>query len=187
MGSLPFLERPAMLDGTMPGDRGFDPFNFASNENALEWYENAEIKHARLAMLAAAGWPISELFHGPLAHALGMKSLLVYQDRVPSLLNHGLDRISPVFWAASFAAAFSIESFGWIIDRQRREEDDGRCCDDNDDVADRYRYDVPGDLGFDPLDLSSSSKKFAYHRESELFRGRLAMLAITGFAVQEWF
>ena len=26
----------------------------------------AEVKHARLAMLAAAGWPLSELLDGPL-------------------------------------------------------------------------------------------------------------------------
>ena len=27
----------------------------------------AEVKHARLAMLAAAGWPLSELLDGPLS------------------------------------------------------------------------------------------------------------------------
>merc|ERR1711906_99288 len=51
--SLPFVARPALLDGTLPGDRGFDPFNFASDANALHWQRRAEIKHARLAMLAA--------------------------------------------------------------------------------------------------------------------------------------
>jgi hypothetical protein len=51
--SLPFLKQPAMLDGTLPGDRGFDPFNFASDETSLEWQRTAEIKHARLAMLVS--------------------------------------------------------------------------------------------------------------------------------------
>jgi hypothetical protein len=54
--SLPFLKSPEIVDGSLPGDRGFDPFNFSSNQNALQWQRTAESKHARLAMLAAAGW-----------------------------------------------------------------------------------------------------------------------------------
>eukprot|EP00980_Cylindrotheca_fusiformis_P019401 scaffold6675_cov110-Cylindrotheca_fusiformis.AAC.1 len=61
--SVPFLPRPAHLDGSLPGDRGFDPFNFSSDANALEWYRKSEQKHGRIAMLAAVGWPIAELFH----------------------------------------------------------------------------------------------------------------------------
>ena len=43
-------------------DVGFDPLGFAKNKEDLLNYREAEIKHARLAMLAAAGWPLSELF-----------------------------------------------------------------------------------------------------------------------------
>ncbi|KAL3921647.1 MAG: hypothetical protein SGARI_006629, partial [Bacillariaceae sp.] len=32
--SLPFLKRPEHLDGSLPGDRGFDPFNFAAGDGA---------------------------------------------------------------------------------------------------------------------------------------------------------
>merc|ERR1719502_2266909 len=45
---------PAVLDGSLPGDVGFD-----KNKNSLLWMREAEIKHARLAMLAAVGWPLS--------------------------------------------------------------------------------------------------------------------------------
>ena len=68
--SLPFLARPALLDGTLPGDRGFDPFNFSSDVNSLQWQRRAEIKHARLAMLATVGWPIAELAHKSIASCL---------------------------------------------------------------------------------------------------------------------
>jgi len=51
--SLPFLKQPPMLDGTLPGDRGFDPFNFSADKDALQWYRTAEVKHARLAMLVS--------------------------------------------------------------------------------------------------------------------------------------
>ena len=49
----------------------------------------AEIKHSRLAMLAAVGWPISELFHKEIAQSMGWTSILASNDRAPSLLNGG--------------------------------------------------------------------------------------------------
>lgn len=45
--SLPFLPRPAYLDGTLAGDVGFDPFGFAKSESDLLNYREAEVKHAR--------------------------------------------------------------------------------------------------------------------------------------------
>jgi hypothetical protein len=54
--SMPFMARPVALDGTLAGDVGFDPLGFAKNTDDLMKYREAEIKHARLAMLAAAGW-----------------------------------------------------------------------------------------------------------------------------------
>ena len=104
-----------MLDGTsIPGDRGFDPFNFSSDASALQWYRTAEIKHARLAMLAAVGWPLAELFDKPAAAALSLKPLLVFQDRVPSVLNGGLDRTPAAYWAAVLGVAFAIETMDLI-------------------------------------------------------------------------
>lgn len=168
--SLPFAKRPPMLDGTIPGDRGFDPFNFSSDANALQWYRTAEVKHARLAMLAAVGWPLAELLDKKLAYAFDLKPLLVFQDRVPSVLNGGLDRIPAVYWAAALGVAFAIETLGFLKDNS----------------AAGAEY-TPGDLGFDPLGLAGKTRKDRmYKAEAELFNGRLAMLAITGFALQEW-
>ena len=44
---------------------------------------------------------------------------------------------------------------------------------------------APGDLGFDPLDLEAKFPAGLDQRSNEIYNGRLAMLAITGFAVQE--
>lgn len=44
--SLPFAECPAVLDGTMAGDVGFDPLCFSADEARLFNYREAEIKHA---------------------------------------------------------------------------------------------------------------------------------------------
>ena len=170
--SLPFLKRPEMLDGSLPGDRGFDPFNFSRDEDSLQWYRSAEIKHARIAMLAAAGWPLAELFNKQLAQALDLPSLLQVHGRVPSVLNGGLAKVPPLYWVGVLSAATIIEGVGAFKERE---------------AAQKGEDYTPGDLGFDPLGLygkTEDNKKFKL--EAELFNGRLAMLAITGFAVQEW-
>lgn len=58
--AIPFLKRPALLDGCMPGDVGFDPLDFVQSRKDLIRYREAEVKHGRLAMLAAAAWPLSD-------------------------------------------------------------------------------------------------------------------------------
>ena len=88
--ALPFAPRPKLLDGSLPGDVGFDPFNFAGGDKAsLMNMREAEVKHARLAMLAAVGWPLAELFDGKIASALGLESALTSSGASPSVLNGG--------------------------------------------------------------------------------------------------
>ena len=161
--SLPFLPRPAMLDGSLAGDRGFDPFNFASDENSLQWQRRAEVKHSRLAMLAAVGWPIAELAHKSIASVFDLPAMLASGDRVPSVLNDGLEHSFPLFWIATIAAAAFFE-----IEETVHEE--------------RYTRVNPADISFNPF-----AQNMRYMEEGELFNGRLAMLAITGFAIQESF
>nr|GMD79394.1 chlorophyll A-B binding protein 7, chloroplastic [Ipomoea batatas] len=49
-GSTP----PPWLDGSLPGDFGFDPLGLASDPESLKWNQQAEIVHCRWAMLGAA-------------------------------------------------------------------------------------------------------------------------------------
>ena len=90
-GAERLTPRPKYLDGSLAADGGFDPLGFCVNglpagmpgtfsaaqpsdsdlKANLMWMREAEIKHSRLAMLAAAGWPLAELWHGGLAGALG--------------------------------------------------------------------------------------------------------------------
>ena len=58
--AIPGGERPKNLDGTMVGDVGFDPLGF-SNWLNLNWAREAEIKHGRVAMLAATGMIVQDL------------------------------------------------------------------------------------------------------------------------------
>ena len=72
--SVPYLPRAKALDGSLPGDYGFDPFflssipkNFAGfiqppsweeteGIDTIYWMREAEVKHGRVAMLAVSGW-----------------------------------------------------------------------------------------------------------------------------------
>lgn len=168
--SLPFLPRPLLLDRTMPGDVGFDPFHLSGDsEQTLYTMREAEIKHSRLAMLAAIGWPLSELYDKPLAHMLHLPVLLGHGDKVPSLLNGGLETISPLYWISIVAFAGVIEAF--TSKRQMNKE-----------------MSFPGDLGFDPLRLYPKDETDQFRMQlAEIKHGRLAMIAITGFAAQELF
>jgi len=165
--SMPFMARPVALDGTLAGDVGFDPLGFAKNSDDLMKYREAEVKHARLAMLAAAGWPISELFDAKIANTLGLAPLLQSDDRAPSILNGGLGKISPIYWIACVAGAAAVDLYG--ITKASKKTD----------------Y-TPGDLGFDPLGVFPKDKAGQeWFKLAEIKNGRLAMIAITAFAVQE--
>merc|ERR1712127_82714 len=122
----------------------------------------------RLAMLAVVGWPLAELFDKPIADAVGLPSLLTKTGESPSLLNGGLDKIDIAYWVAIVAAAGIIE-----LETMKMKEDNGK------------NY-VPGDCNFDPLNLlpSDNAGKMAMMTK-EIKHGRIAMMAIFGFAIQE--
>ena len=44
-------------------------------------------------MLAAFGWPVSELYHYKIAQSVGLDSFINGDGRAPSVLNGGLDNV----------------------------------------------------------------------------------------------
>lgn len=166
--SLPWMECPPALDGTLAGDVGFDPLGFAKNKEDLIKYREAEVKHGRLAMLAAAGWPLSELFDKKFASLFGLPAVLDNTDRAPSVLNGGLGKISPVYWAVCLAGAAAIDLYGIA-------------------KASKQPGYFPGNYGFDPLGVYPKDAEGQQRMQlAEIKNGRLAMIAITAFAVQEF-
>merc|ERR1719181_1242601 len=88
--ALPWLGAPAYLEA-LPGNADFDPLRLGSASPALlKYYREAELKHGRLAMLAAVGWPASELWDEKLADTFGIDSALTSKLEAPSVLNGGL-------------------------------------------------------------------------------------------------
>jgi len=152
--------RPKLFDEVkLAGDAGFDPFGLATDKAILLSYRGAELRHARLAMLATIGWPISEIVQPKLAESLGLPAAVSTGGTAPSILNGGLGSISPGFWLLAVGAAAAIELKSLDMEKSGA---------------------MPGDVGFDPLGMDSPQMA-----DAELLNGRLAMLAITGFAVQE--
>jgi len=167
--ALPFAPRPKLLDGTLAGDVGFDPFGFAGEDKAtLLYMREAEIKHSRLAMLAAVGWPLAELWDKKIAAFLGLQPGLTDSGESPSLLNGGLDKIEPEYWIIVVAIAGLFEN-----ESKNTQESQGN------------KY-TSGDCGFDPLNLFPEDKAGQLTMQTkELKHGRIAMMAILGYAVQE--
>jgi Chlorophyll A-B binding protein len=112
---------------------------------------------------AAAGWPISELFHQKIASFLHLKSLLVDGERVPSLLNGGLQHTNPFYWMGILAVTGLFEGILAMNSDSARE-------------------------AFDPFKLFPEDEEGQKWIEAaELKNGRLAMLAITTYAIMEAF
>merc|ERR1712232_1046490 len=167
--ALPFVARPKLLDGSLPGDVGFDPFGMAGDDKAsLLYMREAEIKHSRLAMLAVVGWPLAELWDKKIASFFGIDDALTSTGASPSLLNGGLDKIEPEYWVIvlSLAALFENEN-------KYTKEEKGK------------KY-IPGDCDFDPLGFFPEGKAEQFEMQvKEIKHGRIAMIALLGFVVQE--
>ncbi|QDZ18736.1 chloroplast chlorophyll a-b binding protein [Chloropicon primus] len=51
----PGAAKPKYLDGSLPGDYGFDPLQLGTEPEQLKWFAQAELLHARFAMLGCLG------------------------------------------------------------------------------------------------------------------------------------
>lgn len=145
----------------------FDPVGFSegASEGKIKFYREVEVKHGRVAMLAALGFPVAEQFHPLFGGSIDVPSYIAFQETP-------LQTFWPaVVLAISVMEVFSVFSFNspfggepWSI---------------------RSDYES-GDLGFDPLGLKpSSAAEYKEMATKEINNGRLAMIAIAGMVGQE--
>jgi len=151
--AIPFLKNPPALDGSMAGDIGFDPLQI-SDLVPLAWSREAELKHARVCMLAVAGWVTVDLgFRVPFAPEVS--SLYAHDAAVEK--GPMLGMLIPL--AAIEVLAGIPKCFQLLNDP---------------DAA------PPGDYKFDPLGFGGGKMM----EEKELANGRAAMLAFSGIVTQ---
>jgi hypothetical protein len=167
---------PAILDGSLAADAGFDPLGFCKSMNGLYWMREAEVKHGRLAMLAAVGWPLSELWHKSIANVFGLDSILAgtSSNLAPSLLNGGLSSVY-----ASGVLVMSMIIAG-MLEGQAMNQGDIFM------MAKKSPGYIPGNFGFDPLNLYGVRGNKMAMETMEIKNGRLAMMAITFYAISEF-
>merc|ERR1719269_211972 len=149
--ALPFADRPSLLQRDLAADAGFDPLSLASSKVQLYDYREAEIKHARLAMLAAVGWPLAELWDTGLAKTFGLRPIIEENSGLsPSVLNGGMGMVSPAYWVGALVFAAGVEAFSEYQKSQAKAADSQWVLNGS--------Y-VPGDIGFDPLGLYTAFGK----------------------------
>jgi len=159
--SMPGITKPTGL---------FDPLGFSADCSVgkLLFYREVELKHGRVAMLAALGILVGEQWHPLWGGNIDLPAYITFQ-------------FTPLqtFWPAVVAAiaipeVFSVFTFEgpekqvpelWAIKADGRE---------------------PGDFDFDPLGLKPpDGPELVAMQNKELNNGRLAMIASAGMIAQE--
>lgn len=172
---------PATLDGTLPGDVGFDPVGFSTgafaqlfdvgadeNMSDLYWLREAEITHGRIAQLAVLGFIIPPLVGTWPGNEWSGVDAYSYTNPVEAL-NH----IPP-------EATFQIVSAMIWVELKRvlliKEQGASR---------------IPGDLGlgqgegrWNPFNLNYTPEQYEEKQVQEIKHCRLAMLGATGLWLQ---
>ena len=174
---------PSEVGGTgMPGDVGFDPLGLANFDLSVDGatdkqrsaalvlrdYRDAELKHGRLAMLAAVAWPLQEYINPYLAAKLHLPNLVAETGGLsPSVLNGGLEQ-GPIPGAVItfFFLVALVEAQGLRIKKS-----------DGDDW-------LPGDYGTLRI-AEKGTEQFYSLQEGEIWNGRIAMIAIAAYVAQE--
>ena len=159
------------------GDFGFDPLGLGKDN--MGFMREAEIKHGRLAMMAAIAWPLQELLHPLLAQVTGAPDLLVESNGAsPSLVNGGL-------FQAEVLPALALFTLGCAyLEEKDLSNRKGLGCSWNEYPAPSGAFGrQPGNFGFDPMNfyrpLSTAERVAAQGRE--LMNGRAAMLAVATY------
>ena len=180
--SVPFLPRAVALDGSLPGDQGFDPFylssipkNFAGfiqppsweetkGLDTIYWMRESELKHGRIAMLAWAGWIATDF-------GLRFPGSIYSVENIPTAYNAHDILVQQGSMTVLLLFVGLIEfCTGSVLVEVSKGESDREA----------------GYFGFDPLKFMEGkpADQVMAMKTKEINNGRLAMLAFGGVATQ---
>mmetsp|Transcript_16710 Transcript_16710/g.48512 ORF Transcript_16710/g.48512 Transcript_16710/m.48512 type:complete len:227 (+) Transcript_16710:37-717(+) len=156
--------------------------------DAVKWFQNAEIKHGRIAMVATIGFLTQKLgVHFPLylgpsgsncfnpessdAWLLSSTTGVTFSDIAAAAPLEAIKMVPNAGWFQIFIVAGWFECIAY-----NRQWAEGRA--------------IPGDYGYDPLGFTKKeggieSKEFESLRMKEIKNGRVAMMTIAGWVANE--
>lgn len=170
----PGSDAPAWLDGSLPGDYGFDPLGLGSDPDALKYFVQAELVHARFAMLGAAGVVVPGLLS-----KVGILS-------VPDWYVAGEIAIKDSGIPLGALICAQMFLMGWAeASRYQDFKNPGAMGDGSFfGITDGFKSVANGYPGgmFDPMGMSKGDMKAM--QTKEIKNGRLAMLSCVGYVAQ---
>lgn len=155
---------------------------------ALKWFQNAELKHGRISMVAVIGFMVQKFgVHFPLyLGPTGSNAFNPVSDQAWYLSKTAGVTFSDIAGAAPLDAVKMVPAAGWVqilfvagwfeslaYERQWNQESA-----------------IPGDYGYDPLGFTKreggwDSKELSSLRLKEIKNGRVAMLTIAAWVADE--
>lgn len=171
---FPGSSPPDWLDGSLPGDFGFDPLGLGSDLDLLKWSAQAELVHGRWAMLAVTGILVPECL-----------------EKIGFMDNFSWYNAGSEHYFTDSATLFAVQMIlmGWVEGRRWADIIKPGSVD----IEPKYptktnpKPDVgyPGGLWFDPFMYGRGElAPVMVMRTKEIKNGRLAMLAFLGFVFQ---
>ena len=137
----------------------------SASEGRVKFYREVELKHGRVAMLAALGFVVGEHFHPLWGGNVDVPSYIAWQE---TPLQDWMPLVGLVIMIHELTSVFTFNSpFGGEI------------------FSIRSDY-ASGDLGWDPLGLKPTDAAALKEMQTkEINNGRLAMIAVAGMIGQE--
>lgn len=181
--ALPYESAPPTLDGSLPGDVGFDPC-FLSGKQAdlmanyfngimpvnpgldgLTWYREVELMHGRICQLAVLGFIFPGYYHFPGDEQVGLDAF---------------SYTNPLEAPSHIPTMGTIQILAFMAGLEWRRIDiissDGPSHQPGD-----FRW---GQFGWNPFGFNYTPEEFREKQVQETKHGRLAMIAFLGLVFQ---
>merc|ERR1712066_747727 len=191
-GLIDRTDIPTYLNGDLAGDYGYDPLSLGKDSEQVRKYREAELIHARWAMLAAAGMIIPEGLESNGADIVGG----TWFETGAKMLNGGTLNYFAVPWgiANNPLPLFLVVAIEVVlmaaVESYRRS---GKGPSGYSPGVGKFEPSIFNGLDslypggpFDPLGLSDDPEVFAELKVKEIKNGRLAMVSVLAFAVQSY-